>query len=150
MRKRTGEKLGWIGGWVGAFLWVLVLSVVWLLRGQPLPAALGLLLVALAAVLVSALAPWRHPSTPYWKLLLPAYVPLVLSVVWAVWSFRGADRMGLSPWSALVLLPLLLPFGTAGRRRWSDAGADGASPPADTRANGGDSIAAEARRGPGR
>ena len=124
MRERTGEKLGWIGSWVGAFLWVLILSVIWLFRGHLLPAVLGALLVAVAAVLVVVLAPWRHPATPFWKLLLPLYVPLALSVAWAIWSFGGLSEMGQlakNPWFVVLVLPLLLPFGTAGRRRWSDA-----------------------------
>lgn len=122
MRERTGEKLGWIGGWVGGFLWVLILSVIWLFRGRVLAAVLGALLVALAGVLIAVLAPWRHPATPYWRLLAPLYIPLALSVAWAVWSFGGTGQLGLSPWSVFMLLPLLLPLGTAGQRRWRDAG----------------------------
>jgi hypothetical protein len=45
VRERTGEKLGWVGG----FLWVLVLSIVWLFRGQVFPAIPGALLVSSAA-----------------------------------------------------------------------------------------------------
>jgi hypothetical protein len=31
---RNGEKIGWIGGWIGSFLWLLALSVLWFFRGQ--------------------------------------------------------------------------------------------------------------------
>jgi hypothetical protein len=33
MTNRTGEKVGWLGGWSGGFLWLAVLSVVWLVQG---------------------------------------------------------------------------------------------------------------------
>lgn len=121
MGKRLGEKAGWIGGWIGAFLWVLILSIVWLFRDKMPEGLSGLALVCLAALLIFATLPWRHPKTPFWKLMLPAYLVLALSVAWAVWSF-GAEDSGLNWWSALWALPLLIPFGTVGRRRWGDSG----------------------------
>jgi hypothetical protein len=122
MSSRTGEKLGWIGGWIGAFLWVAVLSVIFLVDGRIIVGAAGLGIVALAAVLVSLCAPWRHPRTAFWKLLLPPYVAVAASVAWALLAW-GADALreeGVSPWSAALVLPMLLPFLTAGRRRWGD------------------------------
>jgi glucose dehydrogenase len=120
MSGRRGEKAGWIGGWAGAFLWVFILSIAWLLQGKGPEAIGGLTTVCLAAVAVSATLPWRNSRTPFWKLMLPAYIVLGLSVVWAVWSF-GPDKSGFNWWSILWALPLLIPFGVAGRRRWSDA-----------------------------
>ncbi len=120
MSNRFGEKAGWIGGWIGAFLWVLILAVVWLVQGKTPEGLFGLALVCLGAVLIFATLPWRHPETPFWKLMLPTYVVLALSVAWAVWSF-GTAESGLTWWSVLWALPLLIPFGTVGRRRWSDA-----------------------------
>jgi hypothetical protein len=80
----------------------------------------GLAFICLAALLIFATLPWRHPRTSFWKLMLPAYVVLGLSVAWAVWSF-GTKDSGLNWWSMLWALPILIPFGTMGRRRWSDA-----------------------------
>ncbi|MEI8183138.1 MAG: hypothetical protein WCG29_10590 [Desulfomonile sp.] len=34
MANRLGEKAGWIGGWCGGFLWVLLLSVMWVVKGR--------------------------------------------------------------------------------------------------------------------
>ena len=119
MRGRTGEKAGWIGGWIGAFLWVLILSIVWLVQGKTPEGLSGLALICLAALLIFATLPWRHRKTPFWKLMVPAYLVLGLSVAWAVWSF-GTEDSGLNWWSLLWAVPLLIPFGVAGRRRWSD------------------------------
>ena len=120
MGSRLGEKAGWIGGWIGAFLWVLILSIVWLVQSKTPEGLAGLAVVSLAAVIIFATLPWRHPKTPFWKLMLPAYVVLGMSVPWAIWSF-GTNESGLTWWSAFWALPLLIPFGTVGRRRWSDS-----------------------------
>ncbi|MDM8000830.1 MAG: hypothetical protein QUS33_12795 [Dehalococcoidia bacterium] len=119
MDGRLGAKIGWICGWAGAFLWVLILSIIWLVQGKTLEGVSGLALVCLAGLLVYATLPWRHAKTPFWKLMLPAYGALVLSVPWAVWSF-GPQESGLSWWSLAWVLPLLVPFGVIGRRRWND------------------------------
>jgi glucose dehydrogenase len=120
MGRRLGERAGWIGGWTGAFLWVLILAIVWLVQGKTPEGLSGLALVCLGALIIFATLPWKHPKTPFWKLMLPAYLVLGLSVAWAVWSF-GTNESGLTWWSLLWALPLLIPFGTAGRRRWSDS-----------------------------
>jgi hypothetical protein len=121
MAKRTGEKIGWVGGWVGGFIWVFILSIVWLVQGKTIEGIAGLALVGVAVLVILATAPWKHPTTPCWKLMLPLYVMVGVSVVWAVWSFGGAEQTGLTWWSVWWVIPLLIPFGTAGRRRWSDA-----------------------------
>ena len=117
---RLGEKRGWTLGWAGSFLWVLVLAAVNLATGATLNSYLGLALVVVAAVLIHFLSPWRHPTTRYWKLMAPIYALFLLSIVWAAWSAGGPDKLGLSAWSLLLLLPLLLPFYLTGNRRWID------------------------------
>jgi hypothetical protein len=117
MGTRSGEKIGWIGGWSGGFLWLLILSVIWLVKKQPLFAVLGILLVALALGCIVMLAPWRHPHTPYWKLFLPIYLVLFAAVGLAVWA-GGFAGLHLGWGSLFWLLPLFIPFATAGNRRW--------------------------------
>lgn len=114
---RSGEKIGWIGGWLGGFIWLLILSVIWLLQGQISWALGGLSLVAAAVACIFGFAPWRHPTTRYWKLLLPIYAVLFASVALAA-ATGGFDGMNLSWWSAFLLLPALTPFATTGARRW--------------------------------
>jgi hypothetical protein len=120
MANRLGEKVGWVGGWSGGFIWVFIFSVIWLVKGKMTEGVTGLVLVCFAVVLIIATAPWKHPNVPYWKLMSPVYVVLGISVAWAVWSFGGGKEIGLTWWSIWWVLPILIPFGTVGRRRWND------------------------------
>lgn len=120
MTSRRGEQLGWTLGWSGAFVWVAILAVVFLVQGQILPALAGLVLVGLAAWTIRAFAPWRRPTTPYWQLLLPFYLVLLLTVAWAVWAYGGPKKLGMAWWNALWLLTLLIPLGPTCKRTWND------------------------------
>jgi len=118
--RRTGEKVGWTGGWLGGFLWLLILSVVWLVQGRTTAGIVGLGLFLLAVGAILLLAPWRHPVTRQWKLMLPVYLVFFASIAWAVWTSGGLGQVGLSPWSFFWVLPCLIPLWTAGGRRWED------------------------------
>jgi len=117
---RTGEKAGWTGGWLGGFLWLLILSVVWLVQGRLTAGTVGLGLFVLGVGAILLLAPWRHPATPQWKLMLPVYCVFFISVAWALWAWGDPARSGLTWWSFFWVLPCLIPLWTAGRRRWED------------------------------
>jgi hypothetical protein len=117
---RKGEKIGWIGGWAGAFLWLWVLSLVWLARGRAVEGSIGLGLGGLAAVLIWVLRPWRHPDTPFWKLLIPLYAAMGMGATWAVESMGSWVAIAKQPWGLLAWLPVLLPLFLLGRRRWRD------------------------------
>jgi len=123
MRERKGEKIGWLGGWTGGFLWLAILTVVWLAQGNMRLATAGTGLVGIAMLFIISLAPWKHPETKYWKLMLPLYAMLMTAVAVIVWVEGGPARLGLSGWSLLACLPLFLPFITAGRRTWTIRGA---------------------------
>jgi uncharacterized membrane protein YhaH (DUF805 family) len=126
MSTRAGEKAGWSVGWAGGFLWVGILAVVFLVQGNTLAGVGGLVLVAVAAAAIGAFAPWRHPDTRYWRLMLPLYALLGLAAAWAVMAFgAGLEEAGLTGWSLLVFLPLLIPFASVGGRRWRDGGGSG-------------------------
>jgi hypothetical protein len=118
--ERKGEKRGWILGWFGGFIWVLILSAVSLVKGDLLSALLGGALVLTAAIVILVFSPWRYPTQPYWRLMLPLYLLFFLSVVWLVWNAGGTAELGLSAWSLFLLLPLLLPLYLVGGRRWVD------------------------------
>lgn len=120
MSQRTGEKFGWVGGWLGGFLWVVILSVIFFVQGKVIPGLIGVGIACAAVVAIVAAAPWRHPETPYWKLMVPVYLAFLGAIIWMVWSSGGGKELGLNWWNAFLLLPLLLPFATVGRRRWDD------------------------------
>jgi uncharacterized membrane protein YfcA len=125
MESRRGEKVGWIGGWLGGFVWVVILSVVFLIQSKLTQGGVGLLLAGFAVLTIFASAPWRHANTVYWKLMLPVYVLFVVSVAWGIWSAGGLKPLGLNPWNGFLILPVLIPFWTTGRRRWTDGDSRG-------------------------
>lgn len=128
MTRRRGEKIGWTFGWFGGFLWVGILAVVFLAREKWLAGILGLALLGVALIVLTVFAPWRRPTTPYWKLMLPLYAVLGVSIVWAVQAFGGMKTSGLRWWNLLWLWTLLIPLGTAGRKCWRDGEADPGAP----------------------
>ncbi|MDA8100678.1 MAG: hypothetical protein M0042_13765 [Nitrospiraceae bacterium] len=120
MIERRGEKIGWTGGFLGGFLWVLVLSLIALAQGRLLSGTIGLLLFLVAVASVIIFAPWRHPDARYHLLMTPIFLVLVLSVLWAYSLFAG----GLGPWWSLPLVILVFAIFCQMRgKRWSDSGA---------------------------
>jgi hypothetical protein len=121
MCTRRGEKIGWTAGWLGGFIWVAGLSLVFLYQQKWLQGLIGLLLFCAAIVIIIVLAPWRHPSTRYWKLMLGPYGVFLTSALWAAWSYGGVHAAGLNWWTVLWLLPLFfIPVGSLWKRRWTD------------------------------
>lgn len=120
---RRGEKAGWVGGWLGSFLWVGLFACVWAVRGKVAASLAAGGLFVLALVLVFVLAPWRRPTSPFWKLAVPLYVVMAAAVVVAIVTEGGFAVAGLSPWSLFLLLPVLMPLLSGGGRRWQDGGA---------------------------
>jgi len=121
MGNRWGEKIGWTAGWLGGFIWVAILSVVFLIQGNYAAGVIGLIVTGCAVAAIVLFSPWRHPTTPYWKLLLAPYSVFLLSIVWAIVSYGGLAASGLRWWNLFWLLPLLVPLGPLARRKWSDA-----------------------------
>lgn len=121
MNHRRQEKLGWTLGWSGGFIWVLILSIVFFVQGRTGPAWIGLALVCCAGAVIVLFSPWRHPQVRYRLLMAPIYLMFFLSLAWGIWLMEDPRSMGLNNrWSALMLLPVLIPLWTAGSRRWQD------------------------------
>ena len=123
MHQRKGEKAGWLGGWLGGFLWLCLLSILWLAKGRIAAGAMGLGLFAVAVIAILALAPWKHPETKYWQLMLPLYVVLSASIGLLIWFGGGFGKLGLGWLALLWLMPLFIPLWTAGARCWKDGNA---------------------------
>ena len=128
MESRRGERIGWTWGWLGAFLWLAVLSAVFLFQGRGGEGCWGIILTGMAVAGVRYFAPWRFPQTPYWKLMLPLYLVFFLSAAWAVWAYGGFASLELSPWNLLWLIPLLTPLGSLSRRTWAGTAVGGKTP----------------------
>jgi hypothetical protein len=121
MGERKQEKLGWLGGWHGAFIWVLIVAIILLTRGQLLAGLAGLALLAVASAYIVYGAPWRHPARTYRQLLIPIYALIVVAVAWGIWAFDDPKYLGLnSYWSFLLILPVAMPLWLTGDRRWQD------------------------------
>jgi hypothetical protein len=116
---RSGEKTGWVGGWYGAFLWVFMLSVIFLLYSKTLEGVIGLVILADAVAMIHIMSPWRRPAVKYWILMVPLYVSLALSICWVIWAFRDSvDKF--NPFNLSWVVVLILPLITMGKRRWVD------------------------------
>jgi hypothetical protein len=100
---------------------VLALAVVFLFQGKGRAGIIGLVLVALGVFYVFSCAPWKSPQTPYWRLMIRPYAMFLTAIVWTVWAFGGWRATGLSWWSLFLLLPILMPLFTIGRRSWNDS-----------------------------
>ncbi|NIS90630.1 MAG: hypothetical protein GTN98_11230 [Woeseiaceae bacterium] len=121
MSERVQEKMGWIGGWSGGFIWVVILSAVLMFRGQLVHALAGLLIAGMAGLAIFFTAPWRHPRTTYRKLMVPIYLLLFVAVGWGIVTFGGPESFGFTSWWSLaILFPALLPLWTVGNRCWDD------------------------------
>lgn len=128
MKKRSGEKVGWIAGWGGGFIWVLILAGLFFYRHEFGQGVVGVVLTAVAVASVLYCAPWRHPSTPYWKLMLLPYCLFFIAIAWATWSFGGLEALGFNWLNLLWLVPALSPFGFLSNNRWEQFGAQPDAP----------------------
>lgn len=118
--ERKGEKIGWIGGWIGSFLWLGVLSIVWIFSSKILYGIIGLCIFVTAIILIFMLEPSRNPKTQYWKLMLLIYLLLCGSLVYSIWMYGGLKAIGLRWTSFFWIVPLLLPLFTMGTKTWEN------------------------------
>jgi len=128
LMKRRGEKFGWIGGWLGGFLWLGLLSAVWLLQNKISNGMIGIAVFVVSIILIIITAPWKHPDTKYWKLMLPIYLLLFCSIALSIFLYGGLESIGLK-WTAFFLvIPCFIPFVTTGNRTWNSSAIQGNSP----------------------
>lgn len=120
MAERKGEKAGWTWGWIGGFLWVAIVALVLIAQGKAMAATVGLLIFMAAIWATRHFAPWRHPTTPYWRLMAVEYVLFLLSAIWAVWAFGGLTAVGFDGWMLLWLVPLFIPILSNATKTWAD------------------------------
>jgi len=116
---RKGEKIGWIGGWFGGFVWLGLLSVVWIFQNKISNGIIGIMVFIVAILAIIVAAPWKHPNTKYWKLMLPIYLLFFISIFLCIYLYGGLDSIGLKWTSFFWIVPCLIPLVTSGNRKWS-------------------------------
>ncbi len=119
--KRRGEKFGWIGGWLGGFVWLALLSVIWLFQNKISEGMIGLAVFIVAIILISMTAPWKHPNIKYWKLMLPIYLLFFFTIILSIYLYGGLETIGLKWTSIFLIIPGLIPLVTAGNRTWNSS-----------------------------
>ncbi|RLE22706.1 MAG: hypothetical protein DRJ08_03750 [Acidobacteria bacterium] len=119
---RKGEKIGWIGGWSGGFIWLGLLSGIWAVQGKTTIAILGAILFIAAIATIVSVTPWKYPNTKYWKLMLPVYCLFFISIAFAFSFMENPKMNGLSWYSFFWVFPCLIPFWTTGSRTWKGEG----------------------------
>ncbi|MEW5734577.1 MAG: hypothetical protein AB1921_06965 [Thermodesulfobacteriota bacterium] len=123
-KHRRGEKLGWLLGWTGSFLWLGLFSGWQMAAGKTFAGLSGSGLFALSLAVIVWLCPWRHPATRYWKLMLPIYGLLICSVGLVLSWLLPTEEIRLKPWEFFWLAPCLVPLFTLGRNTWNQGGED--------------------------
>jgi len=118
---RKQEKTGWIAGWSGGFIWVLIPALIFFTEARYLQAWTGLIIIGAALAAILLFSPWRNPRVSYRRLMTPIYLLIFVAIAWGVWASGGLRQMGINSWwTMLVLLPVLIPWWTIGRRRWDE------------------------------
>ena len=118
MINRKSEKIGWIAGWLGGFIWLGLLSILWLFQDKISYGIIGIAIFTVVTTVIVATAPWKHPNTKYWKLMLPIYLLLFISIALCIYLYGGLESIGLK-WTAFFwIIPFLIPFITTGSRTW--------------------------------
>ena len=88
-------------------MWVVILSVIALVQGKMVQGILGLVITGIGVAAILWSAPWRHPDTRYWMLMLPVYVAFFGAVGWASWASGGPKLLEIpEPWGTCAFVPI--------------------------------------------
>jgi hypothetical protein len=116
----TGPKIGWIGGFLGASLWLLILSAVRLANQDLRGGLLGLVLYFACLGCIFGLRPWKFPHTRLWKLYTATLAPLLVAAGLFYWREMPLDLSLSGLFSVVSLLTVLfLPVFLHGRKTWA-------------------------------
>jgi len=117
-----GPKLGWILGGLGSLSWVVLLALAMLVQGRWNVALIGLGLFGLGVAYLFAMAPWRHPRMPLWRIYLGLIGLIVVAAVFFLrfWPQQATPSLAVAEVSYLWLVPLFIPVFIFGRKSWED------------------------------
>lgn len=114
---RTGEKIGWIAGWIGGFLWVLGFGIYWTAAGKTIEGLLAAAIFILSIFSIVFLSPWRNPKKKYWKLMLPNYILLLFSIALVIGVLSGFKNLAEIRYG-IWIIPCLIPIIVLGNKTW--------------------------------
>ena len=114
---RKGEKLGWVGGWIGSFVWILGFAAISFIKGDLIYGVISIFTFPVALLMILKFVPWRYPGTKYWKLMLPIYAIFLISVIFVIYIITGFNDLGRVQY-CLWLLPCFTPIFVLGNRTW--------------------------------
>ncbi|MBI9077839.1 MAG: hypothetical protein JEZ02_20740 [Desulfatibacillum sp.] len=121
MQQDLGPKMGWTLGGIGSFLWVLILSVVLLVKGNIAGALIGMGLFSCAMAYLSVFSPWKYPDTPFWKLYLGLISLLALSAVVLIGLWEpGGRALKTHFYLVFLIVPGASPIFTIGKKTWRE------------------------------
>jgi hypothetical protein len=119
--EQKGPKLGWLLGGLGGLIWLPILAGVWVAQGKAAGAAGAGIVFAVGVLYLLVLPPWRFPQTPLRLLYLGLLIIALAGVAIAAWQYYDPRTFKPSDCTpGIVLVTLLIPLFTLGRKTWSD------------------------------
>lgn len=115
---RSGEKIGWTGGWLGSFSWVLIFAIIWFFQKSLIYGIAGIILFSLAVLSIVYFSPWKHPNTKYWKLMSPIYFIFLLSIIFVLYVFNALFEPAKIQYG-LWIFPCFTPMLILGNKTWN-------------------------------
>jgi len=117
-----GQKAGWTLGGLGAIIWIPLLSVIFLFKGNYAGAILGAGFFILGVLYLIYFAPWKHPKTQFWKIYLGLLTIIILAAVvfLYLWYPKSEFSGTFNIFSIFWIFPLFLPIFLLGNKTWKD------------------------------
>jgi hypothetical protein len=116
----SGPKIGWVAGFLGGSLWLLILSIVHLVQQDLWGGLVGLIFYLGCLGGIFGLRPWKYPQTRLWKLYTATMAPLLLAAGFFYWRENLLDLSlsGILGVVSLILI-LFLPVILHGHKTWN-------------------------------
>ena len=120
-KDERGRRWGWILGFMGASLWILLASIMLFIKPDLAGASLSLGLYFIILFFIFNWTPWKRPDTAFWKMYLVNVVFILSMLPYFAWRFDlSLDDLRSSGLSLVVLIPILIPIFILGRKSWNE------------------------------
>lgn len=119
--EKTGPKLGWTLGGIGALLWVVILAAVMFAKGNHLGAIVSLVFFLVGILYIILFAPWKYPDVPFRRIYGGILLIIILAAAAILYFWYPEEFQSMSNLrTILMLFPLFLPIFIIGKKTWSD------------------------------